>query len=279
MTIMKKIYGLTVLFLAVLCCCFLLPSCKKNASLSNAPAADTVSNVLSAITDPVNPNIGGYYLSLPSSYPSTQASYPLLIYMPGAGQFGNGSSDLPRLLDDGVIKSVYQHKLPGSFRSGGRFYSFIILMPQVRTFPDVQDVSDCLSYAHQHWRIDTTRVYVSGLSAGSMASCNMAATYPSRVAALVAMAGVPKDYASTNACQRIAAGRVPVWVFHSLNDPQIDVSVAKGFVDRIRSLNPPISPKLTLWPDGGHDAWTRALDTAYRENGLNIFEWMLQYHH
>jgi len=34
---------------------------------------------------------------------------------------------------------------------------------------------------------------------------------------------------------------------------------------------------MTLWPTGGHDAWTQASDPEYREEGMNIYEWMLQY--
>ena len=36
--------------------------------------------------------------------------------------------------------------------------------------------------------------------------------------------------------------------------------------------------KLTLWPTGGHDAWTKATSPSYKENGMNMYEWMLQYH-
>ena len=52
-----------------------------------------------------------------------------------------------------------------------------------------------------------------------------------------------------------------------------------GFVLGIiySSENPINPPKLTIWPSGGHDAWTRAVNPDYKENGKNIYEWMLQY--
>jgi hypothetical protein len=34
---------------------------------------------------------------------------------------------------------------------------------------------------------------------------------------------------------------------------------------------------MTLWPTGGHDAWTKATDPTYKENGLNMYEWLLQF--
>ena len=126
--------------------------------------------------------------------------------------------------------------------------------------------------------MDVSRIYLSGLSAGSMAGCDYAADNALKIAALVPMAGVSSDYAYTNKCQKLAAGHLPVWVFHSQDDPQVNVSTAKGFVARIASLNPSVPPRLTIWPGGGHDAWTRAVNPSYKENGLNIYEWMLQFH-
>jgi hypothetical protein len=35
---------------------------------------------------------------------------------------------------------------------------------------------------------------------------------------------------------------------------------------------------MTIWPTGKHDAWTKASDPNYKENNMNMYEWMLQYH-
>ena len=92
------------------------------------------------------------------------------------------------------------------------------------------------------------------------------------------MAGVSPDWASSEKCQRIAAAGLPVWAFHSQDDPQIGIQNPTGFINRINSFNPAVRARLTVWPNGGHDAWTRALDPNYKENGYNIYEWMLQQH-
>jgi predicted peptidase len=264
-----------------------LPSCQKekiNAGDNHPPAPQVpslpapVSMVLSAIARPINDNIGGYYIGLPSNYSQTAQSYPLLLYMHGAGQFGNGSSDLPLLLRDGVAQVISDKKFPGSITINNQSFSFVVLMPQTKNFPNAADINECIELAKKSWRIDSRRIYLSGLSAGSMASCDYAADNTSKIAALVPMAGVPSDYSYTNICQKMVAGHLPVWVFHSQDDPQVSVSIAKGFVAKMASLNPGIRPKLTIWPGGGHDAWTRAVNPSYRESGKNIYEWMLQYH-
>lgn len=281
-----KTRSLAGLAVSCLLMCMLV-ACKKETNSTDtepvpAPPAGNphvpVSMVLSAVHRSVSDKIGGYYVALPSNYAQTTQSYPLLVYMHGAGQMGNGNSDLPLLLKDGVGQVINDKKFPGSFMVNERPYSFIVLMPQVKSFPGAKEVQDCIELAKKTWRIDASRIYLSGLSAGSMASCDYAADHASKIAALAPMAGVPGDYAYTTKCQKIAAARLPVWVFHSQDDPQVNVLLAKGFVDKLASLHPAIPPRLTIWPNGGHDAWTRAVDPSYRENGMNIYEWMLQYH-
>jgi hypothetical protein len=71
------------------------------------------------------------------------------------------------------------------------------------------------------------------------------------------------------------------WFFNIENDQVINVSESKNFVNAVNSFNPAIRAKLTLfpWSDSpeGHDAWTIPTNPDYRENGINIYEWMLQY--
>jgi predicted peptidase len=275
--------GLLIFFLVSLF------SCQKESSEVQAvqnrgdsstppPPIIPVKMVLSAVARPINRNIGGYYAALPSNYSETSSNYPLLVYMHGLGQVGNGNSDLGLLLKDGVAEVINDGKFPGTFTVNGRPHSFIVLVPQSASFPGANDINDCISFAKKNWRIDPSRIYVSGLSAGSMASCDFAAEHSSQVAALVAMAGVSPDYATTSKCQRIAAANTPVWVFHSKDDPQVNVWQAMDFVSKIASSSPSVAPKLTLWEKGGHDAWTKAVDPGYKENGMNIYEWMLHYH-
>ena len=260
-------------------------SCQKENDLpgqivtpgSGSPAAGEITMTLRAVTQKINNRIGGYYVGLPSNYQQTSQTFPLLVYMHGAGQIGNGTSDLPQLLKDGTGKLLHENKFPATITVEGATHSFIVIMPQVNSFPGASDVNATIAMARKAWRIDPSRIYVSGLSAGSMASCDFAAEAPGQVAALVAMAGVSSDYAVTDKCQKIVSGNVPLWAFHSVDDPQVNVVVTKGYVDKINSLHPRVTPRLTLWPNGGHDAWTRALDPGYRENGMNIYQWMLQF--
>lgn len=261
--------------------CF-FQACKKqdagNPKTEPTGTTPVISSILKPVTSSINSQINGYYVALPSNYDQTTDKYPLLLFITGAGQFGNGSLDLPLLLNAGPVQLVDEKIFPGTFHVKDKDYSFILLTPQTKVFPFDSDIADCIDYAKKRYRIDSTRIYLSGLSLGSVAICNMAAAAPSQIAAIVPLAGVSFDYAYTDKCEKIANSNLPVWAFHCEDDSTINVSDCKGFISKIASYKPAITPKLTIWPNGGHDAWTRALSPSYKENGMNIYEWMLQYH-
>ena len=76
----------------------------------------------------------------------------------------------------------------------------------------------------------------------------------------------------------IASADLPVWAFHNEDDFTVPVSSTKDYIAAINSFNPSPLARMTIWPTGGHNAWTKATDPDYKENNLNIYEWMLQYH-
>lgn len=257
---------------------------KKDAALLPAtpdpgtPVSSVTSRLYPFANTAINSNVNGFYVALPSDYQQTQKRHPLLLFIPGGGQFGNGSIDLPLLLRDGPVQLVDEGRFPGTFTVGGAQYSFIILTPQFRAYPSPTEIRQCIDYARSKYRVDSSRIYLSGLSIGGIEITNLAAQMPERIAAIVPLAGVPQDFNSNNKCQQIAAANLPVWAFHSENDPVFNISWPQAFVAKINMYQPAIPARLTRWPNGGHDAWTRALEPLYRENGKNIYEWMLQYH-
>ena len=279
---MRQFLVLRRLVLLVCISAFFLTGCKKNDLAPDPepapPPPAPLTTVLVPVTTPVVPGVNGYYISMPSNYHQTTEKYPLLIYIPGGGQFGNGPIDLPLLLKAGPAELADEKRLPATFKVNGHTYSLLVFTPQLKWWPATSLINDCIDFVKANYRVDSTRIYLSGLSLGGILTCDFAGEFPNKLAAILPMAGVPADYVSSNACQQIAAGNLPVWAFHSADDTQIEVTSAIGFKNRINSFNPAIQARLTVWPNGGHDAWTKAIEPGYRENGLNIYEWMLQYH-
>lgn len=256
--------------------------CRKQSDIIPATIdPDTVRETnppeLLAVNKQLNAVTGGYYIALPSFYSKTKKSYPLFVFLHGLGQMGNGKEDLKYLLNDGIGKVLKDKKFPASFQSGAEQFSFIVVSPQFTQKPSIEDVISVVEELKANYRITEERIYLSGLSIGGMAVSNVAAAYPEMFAAIAPIAGVEIDSTVTLKCEKIASANLPVWVFHNEDDPMISLFFPKQFVSLINSNKPLIESRLTVFPVYGHDAWTMALDPSYKENGLNVYEWMLQY--
>jgi predicted peptidase len=234
------------------------------------------------VTKNINDAIGGYYIGVPAKYNSSTKPYPLLVFIHGGGQFGNGQLDLPILLNEGIPELYDERIFPPDFEVGGEHFSFVMIAPQLRRNPTSEELYSFIKYAQENYRIDSSRIYLVGMSNGGRITCNVAAAYPLLFAAIVPMAGVPDSLGLEAKTSRIAKSNLPVWIFHNDSDEVINIRLPIRFVESVDNHSPVIKPRFTRFeqPMGllGHDAWTRATNPQFRENNTNIYEWMLSYH-
>ena len=136
-------------------------------------------------------NSGGYYEYLPTSYwNGANQSYPLLIFLQGIGEMGDGSpSQLSRMAWVGLPGVINGGRFPSSFTVNGQTFSYIVLAPQFKNWPSPSDVNDIINYAIQNYRVDQSRIYVTGLSMGGGVTWQYAGTYANRVAAILPICG------------------------------------------------------------------------------------------
>ena len=176
--------------------------------------------------------------------------------------------------NDGVAQLIYISKFPPNFQVNGKNFSFIILNPQFNKYPASANIEDIILYARKKYRVDASRIYLSGLSMGGFVTTQMGGDYTSQLAAIAPLSGVVDD---STVCRHIADGKLPVWIFHNNEDPTITISTARKFVSITNSFAPLVPPRLTVFKAAVHDAWTAALNPLYKEDDHNIYEWMLQY--
>lgn len=259
----------------------LATACKKDAALPVAPAPndliETTPPYQQPLTININQYIGGYYEALPTHYQVTTKKYPLLIFLHGGGQLGDGAQDLPLVLNDGVAKEINEQQFPPNFYVNGSNFSFIVLSPQFRATPPDSMVYSFIDYALKKYRVDSARIYLSGLSMGGVLTTNMAGQHTALFAAVAPMSGESFGDDKTFNAQNIARGGLALWDFTNSDDPTIPSYVATDFVNLINSFSPVVAPRLTIFQAFGHDAWSQALDPSYKENNQNVYEWMLQY--
>jgi predicted peptidase len=244
-----------------------------SAAQNNLP--ETAAPVVSAVTTSVSKNVNGYIAGLPARYDSTTKNYPLLVFVHGMGQLSGANGKLSSVLELGVSKLLQQQRFPASFTAKGETSSFIVAAPQFRQWATAQDLDGFIDYLVQTYRVDAGRIYVAGLNMGGALAWEFAGAYPSKVAAIIPIAA--PSWNDEKRAAAIASNGIGVWAFHNTDDKVVPSAISKQIVDKVNSLHPASAARLTLFTSIEHDAWTKATDPSYKENGLNIYEWMLQF--
>lgn len=254
-------------------------TCKKD-DLHGITPEYTVPTLLRFDTS-INSNSVGYYMGIPARYNlNLNNRYPLIICFPGAGAYGNSPADLNTVLVYGVAKQVNIKKLLPTFQVSNESFSFIVFAPQFKEQPTNDQIHQMIDFIKDKYRIDSTRIYLVGTSVGGRMACDYAVAYPQQIAAVVAMSGC-SDVDLQEKAISIVENKLPLWLFHNQDDLAWPVSSPQIFTQAINELLPAIKPRLTIFElsegKDNHDAWSRASNTSYRENGQNIYEWMLNY--
>jgi hypothetical protein len=235
------------------------------------------------VTKNVNYAIGGYYECLPKDYTvNSTKKYPLLIFVHGIGELGDGSpAELPRVLKFGIPKLIDKNQFPASFTVGGQTSSFIVISPQFRdNHRDADAVKTLIDYCVAKYRVDESRIYLTGLSMGGGISwiyAGKSVANAQRLAAMMVVCG--NTNSSTTGISNLVAASLPVWATHNSDDPIVGSYNSINWINGLNGHSPAIKPKalLNIFTSTSHDAWTKTYDPAFKPNGLNVYEWMLSH--
>ena len=221
----------------------------------------------------------GYYEYLPQGYwNNAEEKFPLIIFVHGIGEYGNVTSDLGKVLVHGTPKQINNGSFPTSFNVNGQNFKFIVLAPQFTGWAAYIQMNDVINYAVSHYKVDLNRIYLTGLSMGGGCIWEYAGysqEYASRVAAIVPVCGASS--ATTDKINHIANSDLAVWATHNLGDGTVGVAATNTYIDGINAAPNPPTPlaKKTIFPVNGHDAWSQTYNLSFKENGYNVYEWML----
>jgi hypothetical protein len=234
-----------------------------------------------------NKNINiGYLEHLPDDYAQNNNQYPLIIFLHGAEDIGNGGTDLYKVASKGLPKLIQDQSFPKSFTVNGETHKFIVISPQLNpeysgTYWSRDYIGAVFSYVKKNYRVDPSRVYLTGLSLGGGGVWEYSSSTKSIADSLAAIAPVC-GAASSNShfANIIATSRLPVWAFHGILDETVTVQTTSTWVNLINSnLINPIA-KATLYPNVGHNSWDYAYDLNYNQNNAfsneNLYSWLLQ---
>jgi predicted peptidase len=190
-----------------------------------------------------------FLLFLPRAYKESNQRWPLILFLHGSGESGTN------------VAKVKAHGPPKIVESKPGF-PFILVSPQCpgRGW-DVKTLNALLDDVIGRYRVDTKRIYLTGLSMGGFGTWSLAAAHPERFAAIVPICGGGKPADAPK-----LAG-LPIWVFHGAKDPTVPVARSREMVAAIKTAGGNV--KYTEYPEAKHDCWTETY------NNPELYEWLL----
>ena len=186
--------------------------------------------------------------------PKTISDHPgLIIQLHGAGERGNGGTDLDLVTVHGFNKIVNDTNLGNC----------ILVMPQcpVDSFwvAKIESIRNFIDEIVAKYTIDTSRIYLCGLSMGGFGTWYTAMAYPDLFAAIAPCCGGGMAW-------NAEVLKMPIWAFHGLADDVVSPNHTIEMIQRLKLSNPNL--KYDLYEGIGHDSWNK----AFSEKTL---QWML----
>jgi len=195
-----------------------------------------------------------YLLFLPEDYGKKRQSWPLIVFLHGAGERG---SDLKKVAVHGPPKIVKNKK----------DFPFILVSPQCPEgdwwTEKVEVLINLVDDIAARYKVDKKRIYLTGLSMGGYGTWALASAYPERFAAIAPICGGGSRIMS------LRLKDIPIWVFHGAKDRVVPLEESEEMVNAIRKRGGDV--KFTIYPDAGHDSWTESYDNQ------ELYDWFLEH--
>lgn len=197
-----------------------------------------------------------YRMLKPSQHDN--ARYPLVIFLHGSGERGN----------DNVV--TLKHIAPLFLKDTNReAFPCYVIVPQCPenenwTYPDwyqepkepLSSVVSLIDSLKNLPTVDSTRIYVTGLSMGGYGTWYLLTKYPDIFAAAVPICGGGDPHQ----VQKFA--HIPIWNFHGAKDDAVPVERSRSMMEALEDAGG--TPKYTEYRKVGHESWIN----AYAEIGL-----------
>jgi len=231
-------------------------------------------------------------LHLPDDYATTSTVYPLMMFFHGLGEGGaNPASIYTSSTAGGPAYFIAQGTFPSSFVNpkDGKTYKYIVVSPQanpegVQGSTTALEADYILTYLYAHYRVDTTRVYFTGLSDGGE-TCDeylggimsnggnfLSFTKTHHVAAIIPMSenGVANFIPAQ--ADTIVTDSIGAWGFGSTDEQGQNTLQLAWYCNQIKP-----GWMITTSYVGGHCCWGQFYNPTFTQNGMSIYQWALQY--
>ena len=191
-----------------------------------------------------------FWVCTPVKYDSVADSQPVVLFLHGASLCGR---NLERVRRYGPLHALAM----------GRQIDAIIIAPQNPGGAWKPDrVNNVVDWVFDHYRCDTNRLYVIGMSLGGYGTIDYSAVYPHRIAAAVAMCGGgnPKSYCGLN--------ELPLWILHGTADRAVGISQSQKVIRAMAQCGDTSRLRFTKLAGVSHSGLARAFYLP------EIYDWL-----
>lgn len=197
-----------------------------------------------------------YLTYLPEDYTKSDKEYPLVIYLHGSSSRGN---NLDRVKISG---------LPRMAEMGEKF-NFILIAPQCpsgKLWSSDNWAGNLLKELQTKYRIDKSRIYLTGVSMGGGGTFDVAKQLPDTFAALAPLCAWASD-----TYQLCKLKNIPIWTFHGTEDTVVPISETEQKVKVLNDCGGKI--KYTRLKGVGH-----SIHFVYQtDNEYKLLDWLLSH--
>ena len=189
----------------------------------------------------------GYYVYAHPDY--TKEALPLIVFLPGAGERGDGKGDLPLVLKNGLPVLLGKQTLPPRC---------VAVIPQCPAgeywIGDIPRILRFIDEVEAEYGTDRARVALTGISMGGFGTWCTALAAPNRFWRIAPVCGGGMPWAAGTL-------KMPIRAFHGTADTIVLPSNSIDMIDGVRKGGN-TDARLTLYYGVGHDSWTPAYDNA-----------------
>lgn len=178
---------------------------------------------------------------------------PTVVFLHGKSLCGN---DLQKVMEYGPLEAL----------TFGRQIPILVIAPQSPGEAWVPaKVMRIVEWVERHYPVDTTRIYVMGMSMGGYGTIDVAATYPEKIAAAMALCGGGTQHDYSGLC------RVPLWIMHGTSDRSVPWQQSQQVVDAMIAAGDTSRLRFDLLPDVSHGTPARCFYSS------KTYDWLLQH--
>ena len=225
--------------------------------------------------------VDGYNLYIPNSCADHSTPCPLIVFLQGGLGVG------------GEVSAIFNWELPKKMKATTqlnneldslRMNTFIYIMPHISTGQFYQNeaaIQQVIQEVSQQYSVDTSRIYLTGLSRGGHGVWGLASRLPGQFAAIAPICGSPRGINNYKAL----AG-IPIWTSHNAGDGVVQSTGTDNVVNKIEAMSgesftraPFVnqidytsSDRIYIAGTGtDHNVWAEMYDSAA------FYKWLLKY--